>query len=49
LNIILNTFHDVWGLINSNSTFNNAYMWVVALEENKTLYKRFRQAEKEKK
>jgi transcriptional regulator with XRE-family HTH domain len=48
VNIISNTFHDTYGLINYNPTFNPVDKWVDALEENKKLYERLLQAEKEK-
>ena len=48
INIISNTFHDTNGLINYNPTFNTMDRWVEALEENKKLYERLLQAEKEK-
>jgi len=48
INIISNTFHDTNGLINYNPTFNTIDRWIEALEENKKLYERLLQAEKEK-
>lgn len=50
INIIQNTFHDTKGLINYNPTFNFNPIdkWVEAMEENKKLYERLLQAEKEK-
>ena len=48
VNIIANTFHDTYGLVNYNPIFNPVDKWVIALEENKKLYERLLQAEKEK-
>ena len=48
VNIISNTFNDTYGLINYNPTFNAMDKWVDAMEENKKLYERLLQSEKEK-
>lgn len=50
VNIISNTFHDTKGFINYNPsyTFNPLDKYVEAMEENKKLYERLLQAEKEK-
>ena len=48
VNIISNTFHDTYGLVNYNPVFNAVDKWVDALEENKKLYERLLQVEKEK-
>jgi len=50
INIISSTLHDNAGSINNNCTltFNPIEKWITALEENKTLYERLLQSEKEK-
>ncbi len=48
VNIIANTFHDTYGLVNYQPIFNPIDKWVDAMEENKKLYERLLQAEKEK-
>ena len=50
INIISSTLHDNAGSINNNSTltFNPIDKWLQALEENKALYERLLQAEKDK-
>ena len=48
VNIISNTFHDTYGLINYNPTYNLADKWMTALEDNKKLYERLLQVEREK-
>ncbi|WP_310590643.1 helix-turn-helix domain-containing protein [Dyadobacter koreensis] len=50
INIIASTLHDNAGSINNNCTlnFNPVDKWVEALEENKKLYERLLQSEKEK-
>ncbi len=48
VNIISNTFHDTYCLINYNPTFNAIDKWVDALEENKKLYERILQTERKK-
>ena len=50
INIISSTLHNTQGLINYNPTFNINPVdeWLKALEENKKLYERLVQAEKEK-
>ena len=50
VHIISNTFNDssILNGINYNPTFNPIDKWVVALEENKKLYERLLQTEREK-
>jgi len=50
INIISNTFHDTNGLINYNPSFNinPIEKWIEAIEENKKLYERLLQTEREK-
>jgi len=50
IQIISNTFHDhsILNGINYNPTFNPIEKWMELLEENKKLYERLLQAEKEK-
>ena len=50
INIISSTLHDNAGSINNNCTltFNPIEKWVEAIEENKKLYERLLQAEREK-
>jgi transcriptional regulator with XRE-family HTH domain len=50
VHIISNTFNDssILNGINYNPTFNPIDKWIIALEENKKLYERLLQAEKEK-
>jgi transcriptional regulator with XRE-family HTH domain len=48
INIISSTLHDNAGSIFNNAVFNPVDKWVEALEENKKLYERLLQAEREK-
>src|ERR1044071_1613294 len=50
INIISSTLHDNAGSINNNCTltFNPVEKWIEALEENKKLYERLLQSQKEK-
>ena len=48
INIFSNTFHDTKGLINYYPTFNAFDKWLEVIEENKKLYERLLQSEKEK-
>lgn len=48
VNIISNTFHDTYGIVNYNPTFNAMDKWLEALEEIRKLYERLLQTEKEK-
>lgn len=50
INIIASTLHDNAGSINNNCTlnFNPVDKWIELLEENKRLYERLLQSEKEK-
>jgi len=50
VNIISNTFHDssVLNGINYNPTFNPIDKWITALEENKQLFERLLESEREK-
>lgn len=48
INIISSTLHNTYGLVNYFPTFNPLEKYVEALEENKKLYERLLQAEREK-
>lgn len=48
INIISNTFHNTQGLINYNPTFNPLDKYIEAMEENKKLYERLLDSEKQK-
>lgn len=48
VNIFSNTLHNTNGLVNYFPTFNLADKWIEAIEENKKLYERLLQAEREK-
>jgi hypothetical protein len=48
INIISSTLHDNAGSIFNNAVFNPIDKWMDALTENKNLYERLLQAEKEK-
>lgn len=48
INIISSTLHDNAGSIFNNAVFNPVDKWVEALEENKKLYERLLQTEREK-
>jgi len=48
INIISSTLHDNAGSIFNNAIFNPIDKWVAALEENKKLYERLLQTEREK-
>ncbi|MBS4065000.1 MAG: helix-turn-helix transcriptional regulator [Chitinophagaceae bacterium] len=48
VNIISSTLHNTYGLVNYFPTFNPLEKYVEALEENKKLYERLLQAEREK-
>lgn len=48
INIISNTFHNTQGLINYNPTFNPLDKYLEAMEENKKLYERLLESEKQK-
>lgn len=50
VNIISNTFHNTNGLVNYNPTFtiNPIDKWIEAIDENKKLYERLLQLEREK-
>ena len=46
--VISSTFNDCAAVINNNPVFNPIDKWVEAIEENKKLYERLLQSEKEK-
>ncbi len=48
INIISSTLHDNAGSIFNNAVFNPVEKWIEVLEENKKLYERLLQSEKEK-
>ena len=48
VNIFSNTLHNTNGLVNYFPTFNIADKWLEAIEENKKLYERLLQTEREK-
>jgi transcriptional regulator with XRE-family HTH domain len=48
INIISSTLHDNAGSIFNNAVFNPVDKWIEALEENKKLYERLLQTEREK-
>lgn len=48
INVISNTFNDNSAVVNNNPIFNPIEKWVEALEENKKLYERLLESEREK-
>ncbi|MDI1324328.1 MAG: XRE family transcriptional regulator [Algoriphagus sp.] len=48
INVISSTFNDNSAVVNNNPTFNPIDKWVEALEENKKLYERLLESEREK-
>ncbi|MCY7349318.1 MAG: helix-turn-helix domain-containing protein [Cytophagaceae bacterium] len=48
INIVSSTLHDASGSVNYFPTFNPIDKWVEVIEENKKLYERLIQAEREK-
>jgi transcriptional regulator with XRE-family HTH domain len=48
INIVSSTLHDTYGLINYFPHFNPIEKWLEVIEENKKLYERLLQSEKEK-
>ncbi len=48
VNIVSSTFHHTNGIINYNPVFNPLEKWLETLEENKNLYERLLQSEREK-
>ncbi|SHO59423.1 helix-turn-helix domain-containing protein [Algoriphagus zhangzhouensis] len=48
INVISSTFNDNSAVVNNNPIFNPIEKWVEALEENKKLYERLLESEREK-